>query len=71
VLHISPGHPTAGGGTFGELRVGARLGARRVIAADLVPYPHAFTYDILPASDSGTYLAAGALVGSTLAPPAR
>jgi hypothetical protein len=70
VLLISPGHPTAGGGTFGELRVGARLGERRVVAAEIVPYPHPFTYDILPGSDSGTYLAAGALVGSTLAPPA-
>jgi hypothetical protein len=69
VLHISPGHPTAGGGTFGELRVGAQLGERRVIAAELVPYPHAFTYDILPGSSSGTYVAAGALVGSTLAQP--
>jgi hypothetical protein len=38
-----------------------------VTTAVLVPYPDAFTYDILPDSDSGTYLAAGALIGSTLA----
>ena len=69
VLLISPGHPTAEGGMFAELRAGARLGERRVVAAALVPYPHAFTYDILPDSDSGTYVAAGALVGSTLAAP--
>jgi hypothetical protein len=69
VLHISPGHPTADGGSFAELRVGAPLGERRVVALELVPYPHPFTYDILPASDSGSYLAAGALVGSTLAQP--
>lgn len=30
-------------------------------------YRHAFTYDILPASDTGAYFAGGALVGSTLA----
>ena len=69
VLLISPGHPTAEGGMFAELRAGARLGERRVVAAALVPYPHAFTYDILPDSDSGTYVAADALVGSTLAAP--
>ncbi len=69
VLMISPGHPTAEGGTFAELRAGAPLGERRVAAAVLVPYPHPFTYDILPDSDSRTYVAAGALIGSTLAAP--
>ena len=69
VLLISPGHPTAEGGTFAELRAGAPLGERRVSTAVLVPYPGAFTYDILPDSDSGTYVAADALVGSTLAAP--
>jgi hypothetical protein len=67
VLHISPGHPTADGGTFADLRAGAQLGERRVVAVEIVPYLHAFTYDVLPNSDTGTYLAAGALVGSTLA----
>ena len=67
VLHISPGHPTADGGTFAGLRAGAQLGERRVVAVEIVPYLHAFTYDVLPNSDTGTYLAAGALVGSTLA----
>jgi hypothetical protein len=32
----------------------------------VIPYEHAFTYDILPASETGTYYAAGALIGSTL-----
>ena len=36
---------------------------------EVVPYAHDFTYDILPASDSGTYFAGGALVGSTLGAP--
>jgi len=70
VLHISPGHPTADNGTFADLRAGARLGERRVVAVEIVPYLHAFTYDVLPHSDSGTYLAAAALIGSTLAQPA-
>lgn len=71
VLMISPGHPTAGGETFADLRAGSALGERRVASAALVPYPYAFTHDILPASDTGTYLAAGALIGSTLRAPAE
>ena len=42
------------------------LGAQTVTTIEYRPYQHAFTYDILPDSDSGTYVAAGALVGSTL-----
>jgi hypothetical protein len=72
VLEISPGHPTADGRLFGELRAGDRLDGVPILTATLVPYAHAYTFDILPASDTGTYLAAGRLIGSTLgAPPAR
>jgi len=66
VLLVSPGHPTAEGGTFADLHAGSALGALHVATAALVDYPHDFTYDILPASDTGTYVAAGALIGSTL-----
>jgi hypothetical protein len=66
VLQISPGHPTADGATFADLRPGMALGDLRVAAAEVISYPFAFTYDILPASDTGTYLAAGALIGSTM-----
>jgi hypothetical protein len=66
VLEMSPGHPTPDGRTFGALSSGTYLGSARVADARLVPYEHSHTYDILPASDSGTYVAAGALVGSTL-----
>jgi hypothetical protein len=38
-----------------------------VVSAELVDYAHDRTYDILPRSSTGTYFAAGALVGSTLA----
>jgi len=67
VLEVSPGHPTADGRTFGELRPGGALDAQHsVTSADLVAYDYDATYDVLPASTSGTYFAAGALIGSTL-----
>ena len=70
VLQISAAHPTADGRTFGDLRAGDRLGELRVKSVELVTYEHPFTYDILPASDTGFYFASGALIGSTLAPRA-
>ena len=66
VLHVSPGHPTADGRTFGDLVAGDELDGQRVLDARLVAYPHPYTYDILPASPTGTYFAGGALIGSTL-----
>jgi hypothetical protein len=66
IVEMSPGHPTADGRTFGDLRTGTRLGALRVVDARLVGYTRSHTYDILPASDSGAYLAAGAWVGTTM-----
>jgi hypothetical protein len=71
VLHISPTHPTADGRTLGDLAADDRLDGVRVVSAELVPYRHSHTYDILPASDTGTYYAGGVLVGSTLAPAQR
>lgn len=67
VLEISPGHPTADGRWFADLRAGDRLDGARVVSAELVPYLYGFTYDVLPDSDTGTYVAGGVLVGSTLA----
>ena len=66
VLHVSAAHPTADGRWFGDLRRGDFLGGPRVSAARVVAYEHDATYDILPASDTGTYFAAGALIGSTM-----
>jgi len=68
VLQISAKHPTADGRAFGDLRAGAKLGDLRIDSVELVTYEHEFTYDILPASDTGFYFAGGALIGSTLAP---
>jgi len=67
VLAMSPGHPTADGRAFAELASGDSLSGVGILNAERVPYDHAFTYDILPASDTGAYQAAGAWVGSTLA----
>jgi hypothetical protein len=66
-LEISPGHPTADGRKFGDLRPGVLLDEQHeVVSVELVPYSYDATYDILPASSTGTYFAAGALIGSTL-----
>lgn len=65
---MSPQHPTADGHQFADLVAGSLLGDARVIAVERVPYAGEYTYDLLPASDSATYVAAGALVGSTLKP---
>ncbi len=65
-LEISAPHPTADGRTFGDLRAGATLDGQPLESVEIVPYAHEFTYDILPASDTGTYYAAGMQIGSTL-----
>ena len=70
VLEISPGHPTADGRHFGDLVTGSLLDEQHeVISARLMPYAYDATYDILPDSSTGTYFAAGALIGSTLSVP--
>jgi hypothetical protein len=69
VLEISAPHPTADGRRFGDLHMGGHLGGIQITKLEVIPYGYNFTYDILPASDSGTYFAGGALVGSTLAAP--
>lgn len=68
VLEISPGHPTADGRFFADLRVGDLVDGARVVSVDLVPYAHDYTYDVLPDSETATYVAGGVLIGSTLAP---
>ncbi len=67
VIEMSPGHPTANGRSFAELSKGSVFDERHTVASvQVVPYAHDRTYDILPGSETGTYFAAGALVGSTL-----
>jgi hypothetical protein len=71
VLRISPRHPTADGRWFADLAPGDHLGEVAVLAVRVVPYDMEETFDILPASTTGHYFAAGALVGSTLLKDAR
>ena len=68
-LRISAAHPTADGRSFGQLRAGDWLGGEQVTSVNVVAYPHEATYDILPDSDTGTYVAGGALIGTTLSRP--
>jgi hypothetical protein len=71
VLELSPGHPTADGRHFSDLAAGSPLDEQHVVLrAERIPYRYDRTYDILPASSTGTYVAGGALVGSTLRRPA-
>lgn len=69
LLRMSPGHPTADGRTFAALRPGDRLDGTTITRVRAVPYVFSATYDILPASSTRVYFAAGVAVGSTLAPP--
>jgi hypothetical protein len=66
VVEMSGGHPTGDGGRFDALMPGERLGSAEILSAETVPYDEPFTYDILPASDTGTYFVGDAWVGSTL-----
>lgn len=70
VLFVTPTHPTADGRLVGDLRPGNALGAFRVSSLEIVDYKEYATHDILPHSETGTYIAAGALLGSTLFPVA-
>jgi hypothetical protein len=69
VLEISASHPTADGRWFAQLSAGDTLDGAEIASAELVPYAYEWTYDILPASDTGTYVAGGVLIGSTLSAP--
>jgi hypothetical protein len=66
VIEMSGNHPTADGRPFRTLAAGDRVGAARITRVETVPYDEPFTYDILPASDSGTYFCHGAWLGSTM-----
>jgi hypothetical protein len=66
VLEISGPHPTADGRRLSDLAVGDIVDGRTVVESELVPYSHAFTYDILPDSSTGSYVAEGLWMGTTL-----
>jgi hypothetical protein len=66
VLRMSAGHPTADGRSFGDLRAGDRLDEVAILESREIAYDESYTYDLLPASETGTYVASGVLVGTTL-----
>jgi hypothetical protein len=65
-LYASPGHPTMNGRFLGTLAVGDRVDGARVIGADREPAEEGYTYDILPAGETGGYWANGIPLKSTL-----
>ena len=65
-ITASPGHPTAEGRAMADYRAGDTLDGAVVVKSERVPYEGA-TYDILPAGETGLYMANGILLGSTLA----
>ena len=64
-LEIRGPHPTLDGRSFADLAVGDMLDGVPIVEVQLVAYHHSFTYDILPASDTGAYFAGGVAIGST------
>ena len=64
----SPGHPLADGRPLGELRAGNVLDGSIVVAAELVAYSGARTYDLAVSGPSGIYFVDGIPLGSTLRP---
>ena len=65
-LSVSPGHPALDGRSLGSLAVGDRLDGAVVTDTGLVPFDGEFSYDILPAGETGGYLADGIPLKSTL-----
>lgn len=65
-LYVSPGHPTTDGKTVGILKVGDKYDNSIVKSNKFVSYWDSYTYDLLPAGDTGFYFANGILMGSTL-----
>jgi hypothetical protein len=64
----SPGHPLADGRPLGTLRAGDAVDGSVVVAAELVAYSGARTYDLAVSGPSGTYFVDGIPLGSTLRP---
>ncbi len=65
-LFASPGHPTADGRIMASLSTGDIIDGVRIRSVQRTPYHESFTYDILPAGETGFYWANNILVGSTL-----
>jgi hypothetical protein len=68
VIEMSPRHPLPGGGTFADLAGRSAIDGIAIRRVTTVDFTHPYTMDIRPRSRSGTYVAGGIAVGSTLAP---
>jgi hypothetical protein len=67
-IRVSPGHPTPEGVPIGQLQAGDSLSGGIILSAERTNYKSRFTYDLLPAGDTGFYWANGILLGSTQKP---
>lgn len=65
-LWASPGHPTADGRTFGQIRAGDKLDGTLVSDVEVLSSGSLATYDLLPSGPTGFYWANGILIGSSL-----
>lgn len=65
-LIASPGHKIDDGRTLGELKAGELIQGVIITSATLKKYTEQYTYDILPAGDTGMYFANGIMLRSTL-----
>jgi len=67
-LLVSGGHPTAGANKIEDLLPGDILDDVELLSIERVRYLTGYTYDLLPAGETGFYWANGVLLGSTLSP---
>lgn len=65
-LFVSPGHPVGDGRFMGDLVQSDTLDGSVIVKIETVAYAKKYTYDILPAGETGLYFANGILIGSTL-----
>lgn len=66
VVHASPGHPLADGRLLAAIRTGDLVDGATVTSASLEPYDGGWTFDLLPDGPTGSYIADGIRLGSTL-----
>jgi hypothetical protein len=67
-LFVTGGHPTADGREISDLNPGDVLDGAELVSIEKVSNKYGYTYDLLPAGDTGYYWANGILLGSTLSP---
>ncbi len=70
-LFVSGGHPTADGRDIYDLSPGDMFDGAELVSIEKIPYVAGYTYDLLPAGETGYYWANAVLLGSTLAPDSK